>query len=74
MADDSKTPRAADYRLARIGAATALVVVIAFLLVFDALSPDYQASDVTLTALLGTVMTLLGIEALSLLGRRNGPK
>lgn len=42
------------------------------LLVIDAFSLDYAVSEVTQAALLGAVLTLLGIEALDFL-RRGGP-
>lgn len=42
------------------GALTALVML---LLVMDAISPDYAVGEVTLAALLGAVLALLGIEA-----------
>lgn len=42
------------------GALTGLVML---LLVWDAASPEYSAGDVTIAALLGAVLTLLGIEA-----------
>ena len=58
------------YRAARIGVAIGLSCVVGLLLVLDALSPDYDVSYVTLTALLATILTLLGIEvAASLFGR-----
>lgn len=59
------------YRAARIGTALAITGVMVLLLVLDALSPDYDMSPVTLTALLTTVLTLLGIEVgASFFGRR----
>ena len=58
-------PRQGDYRIARISAAAALNTVIIFLLVFDALSPDYAVSEFVVGALLAGIFTLLGIEGLS---------
>lgn len=46
------------------GALTGLVML---LLVWDASSPDYTAGDVTVAALLGAILTLLGIEAADLI-------
>lgn len=37
--------------------------MVAVLLVMDAVSPDYALGEVTLAALLGAILTLLGIEA-----------
>lgn len=58
--------RAADYRAARIGAAAALTGVLVVLLVIDALTPDYDISPLVLIPVLGTILTLLGIEALGI--------
>jgi hypothetical protein len=58
-------PRAADFRLARIGAAAALIGVLVFILIFDAVDPAYQVDPIVITALLGTLGTLLGIEGLA---------
>lgn len=57
--------RASDFRLARIGAAGALVVVLAVILIIDAVSPDYAVDGIVVTAILGTLGTLLGIEGLA---------
>lgn len=54
--------RGADYRVGRLAAAGALTVTVVFLLVNDALRTDYQVDGVILTTLLGTIVTLLGIE------------
>ena len=66
--DEQRKPE--DYRAARIGVAAGLTFVLGFLLILDAFSPDYSISEVTLTALLATILTLLGAEALSILGKR----
>jgi hypothetical protein len=58
-------PRAADFRLARIGAAAALIGVLVAILVIDAASTEYQVDPIVITALLGTLGTLLGIEGLA---------
>lgn len=60
-------PRTPDYRVARIVAAGTLVFVVAFVVIFDAVSPDYEASPVIVTALLGCAATLLGIEGLAVI-------
>lgn len=45
-----------------MGAAGALVVVVAFMLVMDTLSPEYEVSPLILLPILGTIGALLGIE------------
>jgi hypothetical protein len=70
VAGEPPPRRDAGYRVARIGTAAALTSLLVFLLILDALSADYSLSEVTLTALLATILTLLGIEATSILGRR----
>jgi len=40
-----------------------LASLLAVLLTVDAASPEYQMSEVTLTLLLGGILTLVGIEA-----------
>lgn len=40
-----------------------LAGLLAVLLVIDAASPEYQMSEVTLTLILGGILTLVGIEA-----------
>ena len=62
MGDEHRPSRRGDYRSARIGAAAALVIVVVCLLLVDALSPYYAPSEVTLSILLGSILTLLGIE------------
>ena len=66
-APSAVVPRTPDYRVARIVAAGTLVFVVAFIVVFDAISQDYEASPVIVTALLGCAATLLGIEGLAFL-------
>ena len=60
--DRDRRTRQDDYRAARIGAATALIGVFIVLSVLDALIPAYDLSPVTIAAILGTVVALLGIE------------
>jgi len=62
MGDDRRDVRASDYHHARVGAAAALVSVVVFILVFDAISGEYEASPIILAALLGTIGALMGIE------------
>jgi hypothetical protein len=61
--DDGRTARASDYRQARIGAASSLIAILLFLLVIDALRPDYTIDNVIFGGLVTTIVTLLGIEA-----------
>jgi hypothetical protein len=51
--------------MARIGAAAALISVLIFILALDALSTEYQVDGFVVTALLGTIGTLLGIEGIA---------
>ncbi len=61
--DDDPLRRAnGTYRAVRIALAVGLGGVTALLLVLDAVSPDYELNYVTLTALLATILTLVGIE------------
>jgi len=62
-------PRASDYRIARISAAAAFTLVLVCILVLDALSTDYQVSEIVVGALIAGIATLLGIEGLSSLRR-----
>lgn len=71
MAGEDHEPRRGDYRAARIGAAVALVGVVVFIAIVDALSTGYQADPFVLTAFLGTIGALLGIEAIPFL---RGPR
>jgi len=62
--DDAPGRRRADvYSTARIGAAAALVLVLALLLVLDVLVPGYDVSPGILLPLLGAILALLGLEA-----------
>lgn len=73
MADEDREPRRStregDYRLARTAAASVLVIVLAFMLVVDIFTFDYQVSEIVVGALLAGIATLLGIEGLSSLRR-----
>jgi hypothetical protein len=62
MGDDRRDARSTDYHHARVGAAAALVAVVVFILVFDAVSVEYEASPIILAALLGTIGALMGLE------------
>ncbi len=58
--------RADDYSSARIGAAAALTVVLAVLLILDVAVPGYDVSPAILLPLLGAILALLGLEASAL--------
>lgn len=58
--DDNR--RVGDYRSARIGASAALVAVLVLLLLWDAVSPEYELRAESLFGLIGAVGGLLGIE------------
>jgi hypothetical protein len=58
--------RADVYSSARIGAAAALTIVLAVLLVLDVAVPDYDISPGILLPLLGAILALLGLEASAL--------
>lgn len=62
MSNDTK-PRRGSYDRPRVVVAGALTGLVALLLVWDALSAEYVMGEVTLAALLGAILTLLGIEA-----------
>ena len=64
--DASGRRRADDYSSARIGAAAALTIVLAVLLVLDVAVPDYDISPAVLLPLLGAILALLGLEASAL--------
>ena len=64
--DDADQRRADVYSSARIGAATALVLVLALLLVLDVAVPGYDVSPGVLLPLLGAILALLGLEASAL--------
>jgi hypothetical protein len=62
--DDAPERRRADvYSSARIGAATALTLVLVVLLVLDVVVPGYDVSPGILLPLLGAILALLGLEA-----------
>lgn len=65
MTDDGNRRRD-DYRIARLAIAGTLTVLIVVLSLYDAISSVYHFSEVTLGAFLGTIVTLLGIEAVDL--------
>lgn len=68
MANDQRN---GDYGAARVGAATALTAVVVVILVSDILVSGYHVDPVVLVSLLGTIATLLGIEAVDVIrGRR----
>ena len=64
MPDDGndRRRRGDDYRQARIGAAAALTGALVVLLFLDALIPGYDVSPVTLAAILGTILALVGVQ------------
>lgn len=67
--DDGARSRRPDYRLARIGVSAALTVVVVVLLLADVVPAlSYEPSPVVLFGLLGTIVTLLGLEARSIIG------
>lgn len=72
MAGDRRQ-RGSDFRQARIGAAAALVGVLIAILLIDATSADYQVDGIVVTAILGTLGTLLGIEGLASLRQTMPP-
>lgn len=68
---DSRTrAREGDYRSARIGSAITLTLVVATIVILDAIDHAYEVSPVVLTALLATIAALLSIEARSIMGRK----
>lgn len=58
---DDAGGRAPDYRMARIGAALALVATVIFLLVYGAIAGHPTLDALTLGIILGTSVTLLGL-------------
>lgn len=62
MADSRDPARQGDYRVARVGAAGALTVVVIFMLVVDAFSATYEVSPLILLPILGVIAGLLGVE------------
>lgn len=59
-----------DYGAARIASALTLVAVVVFIMVVDALSAEYEASAVIVTALLAGSGSMLGVEVLAAINRR----
>ena len=55
-------PRSGDYRMARIGAAVALTVVVVVTVLIDAISPDYNVDPSILAIMATAICTLLGVE------------
>jgi hypothetical protein len=64
--DEAKRRRADVYSSARIGAASALTLVLVVLLVLDVAVPGYDVSPAILLPLLGAILALLDLEASSL--------
>ncbi len=65
--DDAESHARADvYSSARIGAASALTIVLVVLLILDVAVPDYHVSPAILLPLLGAILALLGLEASAL--------
>lgn len=67
-ADDGRDPE--PFARPRIVVAGVLTGILGLLLLVDAVSSGYQVSEVTITVLLGSVLTLLGIESADVLRRR----
>ncbi len=63
---NDREPRS-DYRVARIGAATATAGVIVFLCAADVAVPGYQLDASTLVVLCFVLLSLLGLEARDIL-------
>ena len=70
MNDEDPRARASDYRAARIGGALVLFIAVAFIVVVDAFSGDYDASPITLGILLTAAAALLGVEIASIIKGR----
>ncbi len=66
--DAERSARADVYSSARIGAASALTIVLVVLLILDVAVPDYHVSPAILLPLLGAILALLGLEASALWG------
>ena len=64
--DDAERRRADVYSSARIGAASALTIVLVVLLVLDVAVLGYDISPGILLPLLGAILALLGLEASAL--------
>jgi hypothetical protein len=57
-------PSGSDPRIqaARLGALAAFTCVAVFVVIYDALSPEYEVSPLILTILVTTILTLAGFE------------
>jgi hypothetical protein len=66
---DDRRSRSADYRGARIGAAVSCFGIVVLMLIWDALSTDYAASELIVAMVLATGATLLGVEVRALRDR-----
>lgn len=62
MSDDDRRVRGGEYRTARMAVAGTLTGLVVVLLLLDAVNPTYHLSEVTLGALVGAILTLLGVE------------
>jgi hypothetical protein len=62
MAGEQPASGGAGYQRPRIIIAIGLAVLLAVLMIVDAGNPDYALGEVTLTILVGTILTLLGLE------------
>jgi peptidoglycan/LPS O-acetylase OafA/YrhL len=71
MSDERSPGRSSDYRIARIAAAMVLVLTLAVLFVFDALSTAYDLQPPTVGVLGTMILVLLGLEVPALV-RRSG--
>ncbi len=63
---EAERARADIYSSARIGAASALTIVLVVLLILDVAVADYDVSPGILLPLLGAILALLGLEASAL--------
>lgn len=61
--------RSADYRYARIVVAATLGLTMAFLLVVDAFSVEYEAQTTTIVTVGALILGLLGLEVKDILKR-----
>lgn len=71
MADEHPPARRGDYRAARIASALTLIVVVGMILIWDAISPAYEANPLLVTSVLGAAAALMGVEIIDI-GRGNG--
>lgn len=62
--------REGDYGTARVASALTLIAVVVFIMVVDALSTEYEASPIIVTALLAGAGSMLGVEVAAALNRR----